>query len=163
MFEERALRGEGEARVSGGQWGHAARALAALGELSAARQAYDRGAASAARSAGPDWGLMDLAAARYDLTIAVDEGWEEILAEAGSILQRNPVEYRFLSAALQVAAARMYARQGKADAALALLGTVVVALARAPAWAVAYAQTACDAAARENRGRGEQKQTMREC
>jgi hypothetical protein len=146
LFEERALEFEREGRISSGQWGHLARARVALGELTAARQAFDRGAAQAARSVGVDWALMDLAAARYDLLIAVDEGWEDLLREAETVLQRNPLEYKFLSAALHATGARIHARLGNADQSLALLGTIAVALERAPAWGIAYPQTACDAA-----------------
>jgi len=147
FFEQRALQFERQGRISSAQWGHLARARVALGELAAARQAYDRGAAQAARSMGLDWGLMDLAAARYDLLIAVDEGWEDFLRATEAVLQRSPVEYKFLSAAVQATGARVYARLGRADEALALIGKILIALQRTPAWGVGYAQTACDAAA----------------
>src|SRR5262249_44528667 len=52
-----------------------------------------------------------------------------------------------LSAPVQVTGARIYARLGRAVEALALIGRIPTALQRAPAWAVGYAQTACDAAA----------------
>jgi class 3 adenylate cyclase/tetratricopeptide (TPR) repeat protein len=149
MLEEDALRRQREGGISSAVmgWGHVARACTALGQLSAAWQAHDRGAALASRLVGPDPARMEVEWIRYDLAIAVDEGWEDFLAGVQRTLQKRPAWYNFQFAAVRAAAARSYARLGKGDEATALVCEILPALERAPAWAQSYTYIACDAAA----------------
>jgi tetratricopeptide (TPR) repeat protein len=149
MMEERALRLQREGKMSRAvaSWGHVARACTALGQLSAAWQVHDRMVTLASRLVGPDPARMEAGWVRYDLAIAVDEGWEDFLGAVERTLQKRPVWYDFQLASARVAGARSYARLGRADEAMALVGEVLPALKRAPAWALGYTHIACEAAA----------------
>ena len=149
LWEKLALQSQREGRVSTAvnSWTHFSRCCTALGDFSAARQAHDRGAMLAARLAGPNPMRVQPVVARYDLVIALDEGWEDALGIAEPILQKRPAWYNFNLAAVRGAVARAYARLGKGDEALVLIGMILVALERAPAWAIGYTSLACDAAA----------------
>jgi tetratricopeptide (TPR) repeat protein len=145
-FEKQALQSQREGKIirTIAYLAHLGRAHMALGEVAAAREAYERGTVLATRVVRPVWDLIDLAALRNDLLIAADEAWED-LAGTGRHQQLVP-EHRFLSAPIRAATGRFYARLGNADEAIALVGTVLAALERAPAWAIGYTHIACDAA-----------------
>jgi tetratricopeptide (TPR) repeat protein len=149
LWEKLALKSQREGRISTAvnSWAHLAKCCTALGQFSSARQAHDRSAELATRLVGPNAMRMQPGVSRYDLVIAVDEGWEDLLGAAERTLQKRPAWYSFQFAGVRAAVARSYARLGKADAALALIGKILVALERAPAWAIGYTQIACDAAA----------------
>jgi tetratricopeptide (TPR) repeat protein len=149
MWEEKALRlqREGKIKQAVGNWGHVAKARTALGQLPAAREVHDRMATLASRLVRPSLTRMEVGSVKYDLAIAVDDGWEDFLGAVEKTLQNRAVSYDFQLAAARVSAARSYARLGKADAAMALVCEILAALKRAPAWALRYTQIACDAAA----------------
>jgi hypothetical protein len=71
-----------------------ARCHTALGDFAAARAAYDRSAALAVRLAIPSMQMLNLAGARDEMRLALDEGWEEALAEAAAIGQEALPENR---------------------------------------------------------------------
>jgi tetratricopeptide (TPR) repeat protein len=90
---------------------------------------------------------MEPVVVRYVLAIAIDAGWDDLLGGVERRPQTRAVWDNFTWAAVRVGVARLYARLGKADAAMALVGEIVAALERAPAWAQTYIGIACDAAA----------------
>ena len=149
LSESWALQAEREGRIVNaiGQWAGLAIAQTALGDLAAARLTYERSAALAARVASPIPAIL-LTAARYDLAIAVDEGWEDFVGERQDRFEERAIEYtRTLAAAVWVSIARLCARLERADQALLLLARILPALQRAPVWAPSYADIACNAAA----------------
>ncbi len=128
-------------------WGWVARLHNALGDFPAARQAYDRALALAARLAGPSpQALVGTAAARWEMRLARGEEWEVSVAEIAAVLQAPAVEYQWAFAALRAAAAVAYAWQGPEQEALRWLGTLVPPLERAPGYASNYTLIACIAA-----------------
>jgi len=149
MSESWALQAEREGRIVNavGQWAGLAIAQTALGDLAAARLTYERSAALATRVTSPVSAIL-LASARYDLAIAVDEGWKDFVGEGQEWIDEPAVEYnRPLAAAVWVSIARLCARLEGADQALLFVGRILPALQRAPAWAPSYADIACNAAA----------------
>jgi class 3 adenylate cyclase/tetratricopeptide (TPR) repeat protein len=123
-----------------------ARCHNALGNSPAARTAYDRGAALAGRLSGSFCQTRNLSAARYDMQTVVDDGWEDFIRERQVALQQPVIENNGFLATACAVGARVYARLGRTEEALLLLGTLLPRLERAPGWAVHYTFMACEAA-----------------
>jgi tetratricopeptide (TPR) repeat protein len=123
-----------------------ARCHTALGAAAAARAAYDRGAALAARLTGSFFQTRNLTAARYNMQTVVDEGWEDFVRESQTSHQQPLVENNWFQATACAMGAKAYARLGRAEDALGLLATLLPRLERAPGWAVHYTFMACEAA-----------------
>lgn len=147
LWEDLVTESQREGRIAdaGAYSAHAARCHSALGNSAAARAAYDRGAVLAGRLTGAFFQKASLNAAKYDMQTVADEGWEDFFREAS--LQQHTIEANFVLAAAQAMVARLFARLGRTEDSLFLLGALLSPLERAPGWAVGYTLIACEAAA----------------
>jgi class 3 adenylate cyclase/tetratricopeptide (TPR) repeat protein len=127
-------------------WSQVSRAHNALGDLTEARRAHAKGAALALRLTGSPPQLLMLVGASDELCLAVDEGWEEFLAEFGALAQQRTEENNWALGTLRACMGRANAHLGRSENALTLLTAVLSALERAPGWAANYARMAADAA-----------------
>lgn len=91
--------------------------------------------------------MLALAAARYEMRLAVDEGWEDLLRHDDALLQQPSVADSWALAAIQAAGARLFAHLGRAEEALSPLRALPGALERAPSWAGSYTALTCATAA----------------
>jgi hypothetical protein len=91
------------------------------------------------------WQLMHHQGTEDALAMALDEGWalRQVDYAPGRV---QGADRSWAAAAIAGIAARVGARRGQGDAALALLARPVRALRQAPAWAPNYTRTACDVA-----------------
>jgi hypothetical protein len=135
------------ALVNGGLIGQATTSYAvvvrchvALGNFAEASGAYQQGASLARRLEGPSLAALELEAARYDQCLALDAGWEELLAdeEARQGAQWNQAEIYWSRASAIAAYALVNARLRQADRAMVLLEQALPAVQRAPGWAPTY-------------------------
>lgn len=126
----------------------AARCYAALGDLPAAAAAIHAADDLANRMAGErtSWQLTTHLGAHDALAMALDRGWEQVLAAASPLLKSGQPEHQWALATLGAAHARGHARLGNASIALPLLPRAVGALRQAPTWAPNFLRTACDVA-----------------
>lgn len=145
LWEKEAGRAEQKGQIANAVawWALVARMRIASGDLPLARIALDCATDLAARLTRPSPQTLQLAAARYEMRLASDEGWEDLL-QAEQLIQQPENNWAFT--ALRAAGANVYARLGGFDAALALLEAVAPALERAPGGFGNYPQIACDAA-----------------
>ena len=125
-----------------------ARALAALGDLDAAREALAQARDLASRI--PDrswsWERIHVEGALDALTMATGEDWAGIYAVFDELVSTQDPVPRWARAPMSAGCARTAAQLGRPERAMALLALPVQALARAPAWALNYTRTACDTA-----------------
>ena len=125
-----------------------ARALAALGDLEAARAALAQARELASRI--PDrswsWERIHVEGALDALTMATGEDWAGIHAVFDELVSTQDPVPRWARAPMSAGWARTAAHLGRPERAMALLAMPVQALARAPAWALTYTRTACDTA-----------------
>lgn len=126
----------------------AARCHAALGDLAAAAAVMQVADDLAARIAGErtGWQLTTHLGAQDALAMALDSGWQHVLAAASPLLGSGQPEHQWALATLAAAHARGHARLGNASIASQLLPRSVGALRKAPTWAPNYLRTACDVA-----------------
>ncbi len=148
LLQEQAAKNEQQGQIAGAvlSWALVATCEIALGDFAAARVAYGRAVALSARLAGPSVEVLNLAAARMWMNLALHENWEELLAEMEPLLQEPAAEHHYALAPIQAAAAAVYARLGRTEEALRWLRTLLPPLERAPAWANSYPALACLAA-----------------
>src|SRR5262249_24434173 len=118
----------------------------ALGSSADARAAYDRAVMLAGRLTGTPYQALWELGATDDLQLVADERWEDRIPEGGPFFPPLPIEHNWLLAVFRATLARIYARLGRAEEALLLLGLVVPPLERAPGWAANYSLLACSAA-----------------
>jgi DNA-binding SARP family transcriptional activator len=125
-----------------------ARCQASLGELDAAAGALEVANDLAARMSGDrtSWPRTAHLGATDALAMALDRGWEQVLAASQPLLRPGLPEHQWAIATLEAAHARARARLGDAEGALPLLRRPVRALRHAPTWAPNYLRTACDVA-----------------
>lgn len=126
-----------------------ARCRTALGDLAGATTAMEEADELAARVVSGDrtsWQVTTYGGARDALAMALDTGWEQVLADVADLLGPDQLEHRWTRASFEGADARRNARIGRTDAALGLLPRPARALRLAPAWAPNYLRTACDMA-----------------
>jgi tetratricopeptide (TPR) repeat protein len=116
----------------------------ALGNLAAARAAYDRGAALSRPFT--DSFLPSLAAARVDMLTVVGDGWEDFERENETFPMRVTLQARWLLLSVQAVTARILAWLGRTEESLSVLGTFLPALERVPAWAFGCMHMACGGA-----------------
>jgi DNA-binding SARP family transcriptional activator len=125
-----------------------ARALAALGDLEAARAALAQARDLAGRI--PDrswsWERIHVEGALDALTMATGEDWAGVHAVFDELVSTQDPVPRWARAPMSAGCARTAAHLGRPEKAMALLAPPVQALARAPAWALNYTRTACDTA-----------------
>jgi tetratricopeptide (TPR) repeat protein len=116
----------------------------ALGNLAAARAAYDRGTALARPFTGSF--LPGLVGARVDMLTVVGDGWEAFGLENETFLPRITLQARWALLSVQAGAAQISAWLGRTDESLSFLGTFLPALERMPGWAFGCTYVACVAA-----------------
>jgi DNA-binding SARP family transcriptional activator len=125
-----------------------ARALAALGDLSAARAALAEARELAGRIPGRGWSWerIHVEGARDALTLATAEDWAGIQAVFDELAGAEDPVLRWARAPMHAGWARTAAHRGQAERAMGMLALPVRALSRAPAWALNYTRTASDTA-----------------
>jgi hypothetical protein len=116
----------------------------ALGNLAAARAAYDRGAALARRVT--DAFLPALVGARADMLTVEGDGWEAFGRENETFLPRVTSQARWALLSVQAITAQVFAWFGMTDESLSCLRTFLPALERVPAWAFGCMHMACGGA-----------------
>jgi len=117
----------------------------ALGNLAAARAAYDRGAALARRVTGSF--LPILVGARVDLLKVVGDGWEAFVRENAKFPPRVAFQTRWAFLGAQAVVAPLFAWLGRTDESLSFLGAFLPALKHMPGWTTqSNMQMACGAA-----------------
>jgi tetratricopeptide (TPR) repeat protein len=115
----------------------------ALGNLAAARAAYDRGAALARRVTGAFLPILN--GAQFDMVTVVGDGWEA-LGSHENVLSRATSQAKWLLTTAQAGTAQMFAWFGMTDESLSWLETFLPALERVPAWAFGCMHMACGGA-----------------
>jgi class 3 adenylate cyclase len=104
QWQERAVDAERSGRIALAMesWAFVARCQIARGEFTAARAAYDRAIAFAARFNRPSFQLVNLMSVRYDFLFALDDGWAEIVKVPGEddMMKNPPFELNWVLAAL---------------------------------------------------------------
>ena len=141
------LERQGRVASAAGTWAFLARCHYALGDFASGRIALERGDALAARLQGPSMQVQQLGAARFELAVALDIGFEQGPAALEPALSSPRAEDQWSFAAARSIAAVVYARLGMFDEARHWVGTLVTPLERAPGWTPNYTAIACDAAA----------------
>jgi class 3 adenylate cyclase/tetratricopeptide (TPR) repeat protein len=142
LWQEQAARSERQGRIAVAVegWAQAARCHIALGDLAAARAAYQKGRTAGSRLTTTSTQVLQLLTARDEMWLALDENWQKAIApyESGAV---EGVEVTWFLAAFQAARARIYAHLGREQPALDLLKIVIAPLERAPGWAPNYTRT----------------------
>jgi DNA-binding SARP family transcriptional activator len=150
LFEEAAARARARGELAREVHCRAsiARALAALGDLEAAREALAQARDLASRIPGRSWSWerIHVEGALDALTMATGEDWAVALAVFDELVSTQDPVPRWARAPMSAGCARTAAHLGRPERAMALLALPVQALARAPAWALNYTRTACDTA-----------------
>jgi len=125
-----------------------ARALAALGELEAARAALAEARELASRIPGRGWSWerIHVVGSLDALTLATAEDWEGMLAAFDELAGVDDPVLRWARAPMRAGYARTAAHLGHEERAMAMLAPAVRALTRAPAWTLNYTRTASDTA-----------------
>ena len=125
-----------------------ARALAALGELEAARERLEQARELADRIPGRGWSWerIHVVGARDALVEATDEDWEDLQPVWDELAAAEDPVLRWARAPMRAGCAKSAARLGHGDRAMAMLALPVRALARAPAWALNYTRVGSDTA-----------------
>jgi DNA-binding SARP family transcriptional activator len=125
-----------------------ARALAALGDLSAARAALAEARELAGRIPGRGWSWerIHVEGSRDALTLAAADDWDGIQAVFDELAGAEDPVLRWARAPMHAGCARTAAHRGEAERAMAMLALPVRALSRAPAWTLNYTRTASDTA-----------------
>lgn len=128
-------------------WSGAARCQVALGDVAAGRATIDHTRELVARlpELALGWQLLHHQGAEDALVMVVDEGWADRKAAFAPWLAPGPDRHWGIAAITSIGA-RIEARMGHADAALAMLSTPIRALRQAPAWAPNFCRMACEVA-----------------
>jgi tetratricopeptide (TPR) repeat protein len=142
----------GRVAQSAGGYAMLARCHNALGDLDAARNAYQRSLAQARRLAGdPLLGAQSIPAQQViaaldELRLADGTEAAESVALARNLLAQSEPEVQWARASLDAAVARIFAMAGHVDDALEVLEALAPRLDRIPAWDVNNVRGVCDAA-----------------
>ena len=126
-------------------YGQLSRCQTALGDFPAAWASYGEARRFAARLTGPSGAMTIRAAARTELCLALDEGWERLVRAQDPVAERAP-EDKWVLAVMCAARAQIFAHLERPTEALSLLAQAIPAIERAPGWAANYLLTACNAA-----------------
>ncbi len=150
LWQERAAEAERSGRIAltMESWAFVARCHLALGELDAARAAYDRAVSFAGRFNRPSFQLLNVLAVRNDFLLILDSGWAEIIGvpREAELLSNPPPEFKWALAASCAGTAHLLALQNRVEQAMQMLAMVPDALRRGAPWGLVYSLTACDAA-----------------
>jgi hypothetical protein len=148
----RAERGLAEARAQGGP-GHIlgwastlVRIRTARGFLAAARTLLDELDPLAASMSAPTPFIAIWLAARDELRLATDEGWEGMTGDFSGLGAADQAANSFAAVPIYAALARVAARSGDSVGAGELLGNVLPALDALPGWYPNYTRIVVDAA-----------------
>jgi tetratricopeptide (TPR) repeat protein len=146
LWEEEAARSEqkGQMALVVQAWAQAARCHNALGDFTAANEAYRKGRTAGSRLTIASPQVLQLLTARDEMWLALDENWERALASYESRAGES-FEVNWFRAGFRAARARIYAHLGKAQQALDQLKELIVPLERAEISAPNYTRIACDA------------------
>jgi tetratricopeptide (TPR) repeat protein len=145
LWEDREAQSQREGRIRDTVMHAACSAIChnALGNLAAARAAYDRGAALARRVTGAF--LPILKGAKFDMVTVVGDGWEA-LGSHGDVVSHATSQAKWLLTTAQAGTAQVFAWRGMTDESLSWLETFLPALERVPAWAFDCMHMACGGA-----------------
>ncbi|HKN01781.1 MAG TPA: AAA family ATPase [Candidatus Binataceae bacterium] len=148
MWENRAAEAERQGAIANAilAWATAACCRNGLGELAAARAAYDRARALATRLPGPSIQAANLLAAADEICLARDERWEASLKALRPDWEQV-IENKWFLAVNRAAIARIYAHLGRVEPALALLAKAIPAIELVTRGDSNYPRMICDAAA----------------
>ena len=129
-------------------WTFAARCQIALGEFVAARAAYDRAIAMAARVAGNPLPLLNLLSTRFDFLLALDDGYDEITQLPGEaeLFGNPPPQFKWAFAAACATNALLLARRNLTEPALQVMPPAIEGLRLGASWGISYSLMAADAA-----------------
>jgi len=124
-----------------------ARAHLALGDLDAGRTLIAQGRHILDRTGQGSWGWQRIqTVGSLDcLAHVTDVGWTEVLARLDEAFGPDNPAGRRLEASGRACGAKAAARLGRPDEALGLVAAALPAIQRAPAWAMNYLRTLCDA------------------
>lgn len=147
IWRNAASAGEREGRIGMAlvSWAVLARCSNALGDFAASQAAYERASALSRRFSAPSVQLFNLLTARFEMLLAVDDGWEEFRTRNANLTEQTPVEYRSDLIGIQVASAYIFARLEQPKTAAHFLKGVPGAMA-ATQFASCYSTLSCDAA-----------------
>ena len=129
-------------------WAGVSRCHTGMGDIAAAQAAYDRARTWQARADAPSLELMNLLQAKQDMRMALDAGWEELLApDSGPrLIALNPSsETHWSHGAISVTASSVLARLNMPDRALPWLTIVPRTLEIGAPWTAAFNIIASDA------------------
>ncbi len=149
-WQQEAVDAERRGRIAWAMsaWAGVSRCHIGMGDLAAAQAAYDRARTWQARIDAPSVELMNVLQASLDLRMALDSGWEELLApDSGARLTAiNPsAEIHWSRGAISVTASSVLARLNLSDRALPWLTIVPRALEIGAPWTAAFNIIASDA------------------
>ena len=151
VWRKEAGEAERQGRIASAMtsWASITRCHVALGEFTSAQAAYDRAAALSSRAAGASPWLLNLLSAQYEMHMALDDGWLELLNDPRivNLLQQPATENQWASAPIRAAAAYLFSRINQPELALQRCLSVLPALERGAGWTAVYGVMACDAAA----------------
>jgi class 3 adenylate cyclase/tetratricopeptide (TPR) repeat protein len=153
LFQQDAGEAERHGRLAKAviAWSGVAACHSAMGDFTQAQAAIDRAVALNARSAGATsrMAALYLNGVRYQMLIAIDDGWETFFnaADAKALVEDPARENNWSFALVRATTAFVFARLGRADRALSRLATLPRALEVGAFWDVSYGPMICDAAA----------------
>ena len=152
LFQRIAADAERQGRIAKAArtWADVAVCHVGLGEFPAAQAACDRALVLSirAKAMSPDFANIDLAGARHDLRIALDEGWDAAFEDGTSDLFFQPKPENNWAFAMTCSnGAYLSVRTDRADLAMQLVGSLRNALERGAPWEATYNAVACDVAA----------------
>jgi tetratricopeptide (TPR) repeat protein len=124
-------------------WSYITVLRVALGDITGAQASVERGEALAARLGRP---VPQLIHAKDSFCWALDSGWDDLAAVVERIATSTDPGLAWARGGFHATQARILARLGRADEALAHLRQLVPWLERAPAWTNMFAMMACYAA-----------------
>ncbi|MEX2245332.1 MAG: AAA family ATPase [Dehalococcoidia bacterium] len=142
LFAQSAAENEASGRIamSAGSYGMLARCHNALGDLDAAKVAYDRSLELAGRLAGdPLLGAQSIpaqqvVAALDELRLAREAVAEESVVLVRGLLAGSQPEFQWARSTIEAGGARIFAEAGNVDEALAVLDALARRIDRIPGW-----------------------------
>ena len=152
LFQQESAEAESHGRLAKAvtKWSGVAACHAAMGNFTMAQAAIDRAVALNARSAGATSRVASLYlnGVRYQMLIAIDDGWEKFFkgADAKHLIKDPAPENNWSFALVRATTAFVLARLGRADLAIPRLATLPPAFEAGAFWEVSYGPMICDAA-----------------
>jgi class 3 adenylate cyclase len=153
LWQDEAAAAERQGRIASAMtaWSGVAGCHAALGDFTLVEAALDRAMALRARSTGPGFQApsLFLNGVKYQLLLAIDDGWDALSREAdNNLLIKKPApENNWSFALVRAVSAFVMARLGRTDLCLQRLASLPRAFETGALWESSYGPMACDAAA----------------